>query len=61
MDAKKRRIAIVIMLILSIGNYTRLVENDNIRTVQFLSIFTIGALIALLIRSIAESFRSKNE
>ena len=61
MDAKKRRIAIVIMLILSIGNYTRLVENDNIRTVQFLSIFTIGALIALLIRSIAEGFRSKNE
>ena len=61
MDAKKRRIAIVIMLILSIGNYTRLVENDNIRTVQFLSIFAIGALIALLIRSIAESFRSKNE
>ena len=58
MDAKKRRIAIVILLIVSIGNYTRMVENENIRTVQFLSIFAIGALTALLIRSIAEQFRS---
>ncbi len=60
MDAKKRRIAIVIMLILSIGNYTRIVGNENIRTVQFLSIFAIGALTALLIRSLAEEFKSKN-
>lgn len=61
MDAKKRRIAIVVMLIISIGNYTRMVGNENIRTVQFLSIFAIGALTALLIRSIAEEFRSKSK
>lgn len=61
MDAKKRRIAIAVMLIISIGNYTRMVGNENIRTVQFLSIFAIGALTALLIRSIAEGFRSKSE
>lgn len=59
MDARKRRIVIAVMLMLSIGNYFRIVGNENIRTIQFLSIFAIGALSALLIRSIAEEFKNK--
>ena len=59
MDTKKRRIVIAVMLMLSIGNYVRMVGNENIRAVQFLSIFAIGALTALLIRSIAEEFKNK--
>lgn len=57
MDARKRRIVIAVMLMISIGNYARLVNNDNIRPIQFLSIFVIGALSALLIRSIADEFK----
>ncbi|MER0437950.1 hypothetical protein [Emticicia sp. W12TSBA100-4] len=59
MDAKKRRIVIAVMLMLSIGNYFRIVGNENIRAIQFLSIFVIGALSALLIRSIVEEFKNK--
>lgn len=59
MNSKKRRIVIAVMLMISIGNYARLVDNENIRAIQFLSIFAIGALTALLIRSFAEEFKSK--
>lgn len=59
MDARKRRIVIAVMLMISIGNYARLVNNDNIRPIQFLSIFAIGALTALLIRSIADEYKNK--
>lgn len=59
MDARKRRIIIAVMLMLSIGNYFRIVDNENIRLIQFLSIFAIGALSALLIRSFAEEFKNK--
>lgn len=57
---KNRRTPILaILLIISIGNYSRIVGNENVRAVQFLSIFVIGALSALLIREIA--LRIKNE
>jgi hypothetical protein len=42
---------------LSVGNFTRIVGNDNIRTVQFLSIFVIGALTALLIKELADTLK----
>lgn len=58
MDTRKRRIVIAVMLMISIGNYARLIDN-NIRPIQFLSIFVIGALSALLIRSIADEYRNK--
>ncbi len=58
MDTRKRRIVIAVMLMISIGNYARLI-NNNIRPIQFLSIFVIGALSALLIRSIADEYRNK--
>lgn len=57
-DTRKRRIVIAVMLMISIGNYARLI-NNNIRPIQFLSIFVIGALSALLIRSIADEYRNK--
>ena len=33
----KRGILLAVLLSLGIGNYSRIVGNDNIRTVQFLS------------------------
>ncbi len=58
---KKRRIVISVLLLLSIGNFTRLVGNENIRAIQFISIFTIGALSALLINEFATLFKAKRQ
>ncbi len=49
---RRRRITIAIILMLSIGNYTRLKGNENIRPIQFLSIFVIGVLSGLLINEL---------
>ena len=47
---------------LSIGNYFRIKGNENIRPIQFVSIFVIGLLAGLLIREIiALTSRRKNE
>lgn len=54
---KRRSIALAILLILSIGNYSRLSGSENIRTVQFLTIFAIGALSALLLQQFFTYFK----
>ena len=57
---KKRRIIIAILL-LSIVNFIRLTNNDNIRPIQFISIFVIGALSALLINESITLFKAKRQ
>jgi hypothetical protein len=57
---KRRRIVLVVLLIISAGNYTRLFDNEEIRTVQFLSVFAIGAIASLLIRELVVAIRNKN-
>lgn len=59
MEPKRRRILIAVLLMLSIGNYTRIVGTENIRAVEFLSIFAIGMLSGLLLREVISSFKSK--
>lgn len=59
MNTKKRTVVIAIMLIISIGNYSRIIDQGTIRTVEFLSIFAIGALTALLIREVATIIKNK--
>jgi hypothetical protein len=61
MDIKRRRILIAVLLIISIGNYSRLIGNENIRTIQFLSIFVIGALSGLLLNEFIALFKGKRE
>ncbi len=56
---KKRRIIIAILLSISIGNYSRLVGNENIRAIQFISIFVMGALAALLLNELVTLFNAK--
>jgi len=58
---KKRKISLAVLMILSIGNFTRLTGNENIRTVQFLSIFIIGDLSALLINEFVSLFKAKRQ
>ena len=59
MDPKRKRILIAVLLILAITNYSRIVSAGNIRTVEFLTIFAIGALSALLINEIACAIKKK--
>lgn len=48
-----------ILLLLSIGNYSRMEGTEDIRGIEFLSIFVIGLTSGLLILAIAEKFKSK--
>ena len=58
---KKRRIIIALLLMLTIANFTSLTGNENIRTVQFILIFIIGALSALLINEFVNLFKAKRK
>ena len=58
---KKRKIIIAVLLIITIGNFVRLKGNENIRTIQFLSIFVIGALSALLVNELVVLFKAKRQ
>jgi hypothetical protein len=55
----RRSIILAVALILAVGNYSRIAGNENIRTVQFLSIFAIGAISSLLLREIITRFNKK--
>ncbi len=59
--AKRRRIIIAVLLTLTIVNFTRLTGNENIRAIQFILIFIIGALSALLINEFVTLFKAKRQ
>ncbi len=52
MENNKRRILLAVLLMISVGNYFRIVGSENVRNVQFLSIFGIGAITTLLIKEV---------
>ncbi len=58
---KKRRIVIAFLLLLSIGNYGRLAGNENIRVIQFISIFLMGVFAGLLIHELVTLFKAKRQ
>jgi hypothetical protein len=50
---KDRKIVIVaILLVISIGTYSRIISDGSIRIVEFLSIFSIGVLAGVLLTQI---------
>ncbi|HLA57034.1 MAG TPA: hypothetical protein VK623_13095 [Flavobacterium sp.] len=57
MKRKPRLLVIAIILSVSIWNYTRIAGTVDIRTVEFLTIFAIGALTAILIREAIGAFK----
>ena len=59
--AKRRRIIIAVLLTLTIVNFTRLKGNENIRAIQFILIFIIGAFSALLINEFVTFFKAKRK
>jgi hypothetical protein len=58
---KKRKVILAILLMITIGNYSRLAGSENIRAIQFLSIFVMGALSGLLINEFISLFKAKRE
>jgi hypothetical protein len=58
---KKKKVILAILLLIAIGNYSRLSGSENIKTIQFLSIFVMGALSALLINEFFTLFKAKRE
>ena len=59
---KKRAISVVaVLLIISIGNYFRIISDGSVRTVEFISIFAIGALSGILLTQITAAVRDKNK
>jgi hypothetical protein len=59
---KKSAIGITAMLlIISIGNYYRLIPEGSMRTVDFLSSFAIGALSGILILQIAQAIKERKK
>lgn len=50
---EKKKISITaILLIISIGNYSLIISDGSIRTVELLSILAIGALAGILLTQI---------
>jgi hypothetical protein len=59
---KKRSVSVTaILLVISIGNYSRIISDGCVRTVEFLSIFAIGALSGILLTQIIMAVRDKNK
>jgi hypothetical protein len=58
---KKRKIILAVLLMIAIGNYSRLAGGENIRTIQFISIFVMGALSSLLINEFVTLFKAKRD
>ncbi|HNP31955.1 MAG TPA: hypothetical protein PKN96_01535 [Flavobacterium sp.] len=61
MKSNRRRIIFAILFILSVGNFSRIQGNDNIRAIQFLSIFVMGMLFGLLVKEIVDSIRNRQQ
>lgn len=56
---KRRRVIMAVLLILLTGNFIRLKGNESIRPIQFILIFLIGGLTALLINEFVTFFKAK--
>ncbi len=59
MKSKRRLPFLAFLFILSTVNFNRIQGNENIRTIQFLSIFVMGMLAALLIRETITAIKNK--
>ena len=59
MKPNRRRIIFTVLFILSVVNFSRIQDNDNIRNIQFVSIFGMGMLFGLLVKETVDAFRNK--
>lgn len=61
-DMKNKRILMTaIFLIVTIGNYFRIISDGHVRTVEFISIFVIGALSGILMLQIGREIKERKK
>jgi Ca2+/H+ antiporter len=58
MKQNRSLIITAIIFMLAVANFFRIKGNDEIRLIQFMSIFVIGLLAGILIKGIAEKIRN---
>jgi hypothetical protein len=61
MDKRKRRIVVAIMLMIAIGNFSRLTTNSTIRAVEMFSLLSIGIFVGFLIRDFLDGLIKKKD
>jgi uncharacterized Tic20 family protein len=57
----KAIVFIVALLLISVGDYFIVISKGNIRTVEFLSIFSIGVLSGVLLTQIIKAIKDRNK
>jgi len=48
-----------VLLMISLGNYFRIISDGSVRAVEFLSIFAIGMLSGVLLVQVIKAFKDK--
>lgn len=61
MKQKRPIVFTALLLMFAVGNYFRIHGNENIRTIQFLSIFVIGLLTGVLLRELVSIIKNNNK
>lgn len=56
---KRKIVFMAVMLIITISNYIMIEGNENIRLIQFLAIFVIGAFSALLLNELIALYKDR--
>ena len=59
MKSKRRIIIFAFLFIISIANFNRIQGNENIRNIQFVSIFMMGLFAGLLVMEIINAIKNK--
>jgi hypothetical protein len=59
MKNNRRTVLLAVLLMISCINYGRIIGIENIRPIEFLSIFAIGALSSLLVKQLVERFKNE--
>ena len=59
MKNRKPAAILAVILMLSVINFTRIQGTEHIRLIEFLAIFSIGAVSALLIKELVHQLKSR--
>ncbi|MFZ7115386.1 MAG: hypothetical protein ACO1G9_08430 [Bacteroidota bacterium] len=61
MNPRPRRAMLAILLVITIGNYARIVGEKDVRAVEVLSVFIMGVLSAILFTDILKMRKQKEK
>jgi hypothetical protein len=59
MKTRKKIFIVVLMLLISITSFFRVIGIENIKSIQFFSIFVIGFISGILFKLLIEAYKNK--